>query len=76
MVWVPSAPGWRPKPQYIATPKANPPADDRPGPAGLGRAGTRSRLTGIMAGMADRLRLAGEAGPVVIVRDDYGIPHV
>jgi penicillin amidase len=29
-----------------------------------------------MAGMADRLRLAGEAGPVVIVRDDYGIPHV
>jgi len=29
-----------------------------------------------MAGMGDRLRLAGEAGPVVIVRDDYGIPHV
>jgi hypothetical protein len=22
MVWVPSAPGWRPNPQYIATPKS------------------------------------------------------
>ena len=29
-----------------------------------------------MAGMGDRLRLAGEAGPVAIVRDGYGIPHV
>ena len=29
-----------------------------------------------MTGMGDRLSLAGEAGPVVIARDVYGIPHV
>ncbi len=29
-----------------------------------------------MTGMGDRLSLAGEAGPVVIARDAYGIPHV